>query len=335
MFQNTKVLETFVFLDMKSITYILLLFSLLFEIGCTHEEAPQQSPILKLETPFIQVLGIAQDAGFPQANCQKNCCQNVWNQPEKRKKVSCLSIVDPTTKTGWILDATPDFKDQLYLMENSVPNEKITLGGVLLTHAHIGHYTGLMHLGREAMGAKKVPVYTMPRMKSYLENNGPWSQLVTLKNVELRALASDSTIVLNKNIKVTPLLVPHRDEFSETVGFLVKTAEKKALFIPDIDKWHLWKTDILALIKTVDVAYLDGTFFQNGEIPGRDMSEIPHPFIEESIAFFETLEAEDKRKVRFIHFNHTNPVLEEGSSAQKMVVEKGFGLAEEGAIFEL
>lgn len=320
---------------MKSLSPIIVLIALLFIASCHQEKAQEEVSGLKIDTPFIKVLGIAQDAGFPQANCQKDCCKSVWNQPEKRRKVSCLSIIDPIEKMGWILDATPDFKDQLFIMENSLQNEKISLGGILLTHAHMGHYTGLMHLGREAMGAKKVPVYTMPRMKNYLENNGPWSQLVTLKNVELQALRSDSTIVLNTNIKVTPILVPHRDEFSETVGFLIETTKKKALFIPDIDKWHLWETDILALIKTVDVAYLDGTFFQNGEIPGRDMSQIPHPFMEESMTLFESLDAMDKAKVRFIHFNHTNPVLQAGSEARKVVFKEGFEIAEEGSIFEM
>lgn len=314
--------------------FILVIF--FFANSCTSSKKDNnQSFDTPLTTPFIQVLGIAQDAGFPQANCQKNCCKNVWNQPTKRQKVSCLSIIDPLEKKGWIFDATPDFKDQLYSMENSIVNEKISLAGILLTHAHIGHYTGLMHLGREAMGAKNVPVYTMPRMKNYLENNGPWSQLVDLKNVKLQALQTDSTITLNANIRVKPLQVPHRDEFSETVGFLIETTDKKALFIPDIDKWHLWKKDILPLIKTVDVAYLDGTFFQNGEIPGRDMSEIPHPFIEESMALFESLNTKDKSKVRFIHFNHTNPVLNQNSPANREVKKKGFEIAKEGNIFEM
>jgi pyrroloquinoline quinone biosynthesis protein B len=321
---------------MKLYQYLILIIAVfLFANGCTSEKEDSSRACYSETSPFIRVLGIAQDAGFPQANCQKDCCTSVWQEPHKREKVSCLSIIDPVEKTGWIFDATPDFKDQLYLMENSLQNGKIALGGIFLTHAHMGHYTGLMHLGREAMGAKKVPVYTMPRMKNYLENNGPWSQLVTLENVQLRALKSDSTIVLNKNIKVTPLLVPHRDEFSETVGFLIETAEKKALFIPDIDKWHLWERDILDLIKTVDVAYLDGTFFENGEIPGRDMSQIPHPFMEESMALFESLDAENKLKIRFIHFNHTNPVLKKMSTAHREVRKKGFRVAREGVVFEM
>ena len=309
-------------------------FGLLLFFACNSENSESSSDSLPT-TPFIQVMGIAQDAGFPQANCQRYCCRRVWKDPSAREKVSCLAIIDPIDQQGWLLDATPDFKDQLYHLEQALPTTKIDLAGILLTHAHMGHYTGLMHLGREAMGAKEVPVYAMSRLKGYLESNGPWSQLVELKNIQLKALKQDSIIVLNERIRVTPIEVPHRDEFSETVGFIVATSTKKALFIPDIDKWNLWERDILALLKEVDVAYLDGTFYQNGEILGRDMSQIPHPFIEESLQLFETLSAEDKAKVQFIHFNHTNPVLQPDSKAKREVLQKGYGLAQEGAIFSL
>ena len=47
---------------------------------------------------------------------------------------------------------------------------KITnLSGVFLTHAHIGHYTGLMNFGNEAMGTKELPVFCMPKMKSFFK----------------------------------------------------------------------------------------------------------------------------------------------------------------------
>lgn len=304
--------------------YLLLVF-----LSCTETKLPVETPSLP-ETAFLTVLGIAQDAGFPQINCRKSCCQSVWKQANERKMVSCLGLVDPVSKQTWIFDATPDFKTQHFQLLNHFGEGDYDFSGVFLSHAHIGHYTGLMHLGREAMGAKEVPVFAMPRMVNYLTNNGPWSQLVALKNIDLQAMTSDSTIGITKELKVTPLQVPHRDEFSETVGFLIESKSKKALFIPDIDKWQLWNRSIIELIQEVDYAFLDGSFYQNGEIPGRDMSEIPHPFIEESMALFEQLSPKDKAKIQFIHFNHTNPVLQEGSFARQTVKENGFQLAREG-----
>lgn len=308
-----------------------LLFALLLLAISCNSPTPQSQPHPST-SPFLTVLGIAQDAGFPQAGCQKACCEIVWKHRHERRMVSCLGLVDPQSGQSWIFDATPDFKDQLYQLEQYHQSH---LAGIFLTHAHIGHYTGLMHLGREAMGANSVPVYAMPRMENFLENNGPWSLLTDLKNIELNALKADSTFNLTESLQITPFLVPHRDEFSETVGFSIKGPDHSAIFIPDIDKWHLWDRDIKQLITSVDYAFLDGSFFANGEIPGRDMSEIPHPFIEESMALFSTLSDEERTKIHFIHFNHTNPLLQPESEARKEVLENGYHIAEEGRIIPL
>ena len=310
---------------------MIIICGLIF-LGCSdvNNETSNQIPN-PASTTYIKILGVAQDAGFPQINCYKDCCKNLWDNKSLRKMVSCIGVVDEENETSYLFDATPDIRDQLSLLQN---NQTIQLGGIFLTHAHMGHYTGLMHLGREAMGAKQVPVYAMPRMGEMLTQNAPWSQLVSLENIVVQPLKKDSIVVLNK-IKVTPFQVPHRDEFSETVGFKIKGENKSALFIPDIDKWKKWERSILEEIQKVDYAFLDGTFFQNGEIPGRDMNLIPHPFIEESIELFKTLPTEEKDKIYFIHFNHTNPVLQPYSDAKKQIQKNGFHIAEEGQIFDL
>jgi pyrroloquinoline quinone biosynthesis protein B len=185
-----------------------------------------------------------------------------------------------------------------------------------------------MHLGKEATNANQVPVYTTPRIKGFLENNGPWSQLVSTNNIALRELENQKEIELTSNIKVIPFTVPHRDEFSETIGFKIIGPKKSVLCIPDIDKWEKWETDILEAISKVDYAFLDATFFDGEEINSQDISEIPHPFIIESIELFKTLRSEEKQKIYFIHFNHTNPVLNKDSKAYKMVIENGFNIAQ-------
>lgn len=293
-------------------------------------ENSDTSPPLPTDAPFLVVLGVAQDAGFPQANCQKSCCAEAWHKKERRKMVSCLGLVDPQTQQSWLFDATPDFKEQWRYVTETYATR---LAGIFLTHAHMGHYTGLMHLGREAVGAVQVPVFVMPRMKSFLTQNGPWSQLISLKNIQLKDLQADSTIRLSERIQITPYQVPHRDEFSETVGFRIDYGEKSAIFIPDIDKWNLWEKDIVEIIKTVDLAFLDGTFFENGEIPGRDMSLIPHPFVEESIKLFSNLEQRERAKIHFIHFNHTNPLMQPQSQAQKAVSAAGLNVAKEFQVY--
>ena len=304
---------------MKNLIYLIIIFS--FACNQPAEKIPT--------TAYVMVLGVAQDAGYPQMNCKKECCAAAWSNTELQRTTSCLAIVDPISKEQWIIDATPNIKEQLQLLKQKTGTEK--LNGILLTHAHMGHYTGLMHFGREVMGTDNLPVFAMPKMTTFLKENGPWSQLVKLENISLQKLKSDSTLSLNERIKIKPFLVPHRDEFSETVGYEIIINNKSLLFIPDIDKWEKWETNITELIKKVDYAFLDATFYKNGELK-RDMSEIPHPFAEESMALFSTLSDSDKQKVHFIHFNHTNPLIIDGSTAQEEVLKRGFNIAKEGQI---
>lgn len=301
-------------------------------VRCNYPEAKNEVSAIteKQQGVELVVLGIAQDAGFPQAGCEKVCCKAVWDNPESKLMVSSLGLIDHESGQCWLFDATPDFPQQLQDLTKAG-----ALAGIFLTHAHIGHYTGLMHLGREVMGAKQVPVFAMPRMEGFLQQNGPWSQLVNLGNISIQQMKADSAVLLNGKLNIIPLLVPHRDEFSETVGFLINGPEKQALFIPDIDKWNKWNKNIVEWIKQVDYAFLDGTFYKNGEIPGRDMSEIPHPFIEESMALFMELPTEERSKIHFIHFNHTNPLLQAGSQERLEVENAGFQIAEQGARIEL
>ena len=286
--------------------------------------------------PYLIVLGIAQDGGYPQAGTKQS---DAWDDLSKRRHVSCLAIVDPETSQRWMIDATPDFREQLHFLDKIAPvPDTPGLAGIFLTHAHIGHYTGLMHLGREAIGAKTVPVYAMPKMYDFLITNGPWDLLVRLKNIELLPLSDHVSIKPNEKISITPLLVPHRAEYTETVGFRIDGPNQSILFIPDIDKWE--DLDQLGFhiedwIREVDVAYLDGTFYADGEIPGRSMYDIPHPFIEESLERFKTLPLDEKNKIRFIHLNRTNPALIDGSDAQKAIEQAGFQVAKELEIVKL
>ena len=156
---------------------IILLPFLIFCLSCNTK--PQENVVEKPDQ-YITVLGIAQDAGFPHINCEKECCDLFYNGSEEKKLVSCLGLVDLLDQKKWLFDATPDMPQQLEnLKVNHLDNDKI-VDGVFLTHAHIGHYTGLMYFGHEAMGANNIPGYAMPVMKQYLEENGPWSQLVSL-----------------------------------------------------------------------------------------------------------------------------------------------------------
>jgi len=313
---------------MKNLCTLLLISILLF--SCNPEIETKKTTC----NQYITILGIAQDGGFPHIGCQKICCANFYNGKEERKSVVSLGLVDLENQQKWLFEATPDLHTQLADLEQNHLKKTSIIDGIFLTHAHIGHYTGLMYFGREAYGKKNIPVFAMPKMKSFLTNNGPWNQLIDLKNIALKNIQHDSTMILNQQLKVTPFIVPHRDEFSETVGYKIEGTKKTALFIPDIDKWKTWNKNIIEEVKKVDYAFLDATFLDQHEIK-RAMSEVPHPFIQETIALFKNESLATKNKVIFIHFNHTNPALQKNSKQRKEIEKLGFRFANEGDNFEL
>ena len=281
------------------------------------------------DEPFIYILGVAQDAGYPQAGCFLSHCLPGWENPNLRRGATSLAVINPEARSTYLFEATPNLPEQLYYLERIASSEDYSLDGVFITHAHMGHYSGLMFFGFESMNASNIPVYTMPRMSNFLRSNGPWSQLVTMKNIVIRELNNQQTVKFEQ-LSVTPILVPHRDEFSETVGYKIRGPNKTALFIPDIDKWEVWDRNIVEEISNVDYALLDATFFDGNELPGRDMADIPHPFVIESMALFSELSTMDKAKVWFIHLNHSNPLLNSESEAFRRVVTEGYNIAQEG-----
>jgi pyrroloquinoline quinone biosynthesis protein B len=310
---------------------ILYLIFFLIAISCNSSDKEKKQ---QKSNQYITVLGIAQDAGYPQIDCEKECCKAYFEAKESKKLISCLGLVDLQARQKWLFDATPDFSEQAQILkDNHLDNNKV-IDGIFLTHAHIGHYTGLMYLGFEALGGDNIPVYAMPRMKVYLETNGPWSQLVDMNNIDLNPLKNDSTISLNTALKVTPLIVPHRDEYSETVGYRIEGRNKSALFIPDIDKWEKWERHIIKEVRKVDYAFVDASFFSAGELD-RDMSKIPHPFTTQTTSLFENESIETKNKIYFIHYNHTNPTIRDKHPLKDSIQNLGFRFAREGDNFEL
>lgn len=331
---------------LKTMKYFFFLSSLLLLASCGQEDTdkterkPQTDNSRNAETKVTRtslvVLGNVQDAGSPHAACKKDCCKDLFENPDAARMVVSLGLIDCEARKTYLFEATPDIARQMKLLKEMAPfDAKEIPDGILLTHAHIGHYTGLMFLGKEACNAQKAPVYAMPQMKAFLEENGPWNQLVTLGNIALHAVEHEEAIHLSEGIRVTPFLVPHRDEYSETVGYLIEGPKKTALFIPDIDKWERWDADIREVLEMVDYAFIDATFYNGAELNTRDISQIPHPFVVETMELMKELSQTAKAKVHFIHFNHTNALLQPESNASKTVIKNGFNIARLGDRFEM
>ncbi len=280
------------------------------------------------QTEYIYILGNVQDAGLPHIGCQHKFCKEKFSEFEEYFTTS-IAVVDPAEKKYILFEASPDIPYQLNYLEKEIFNEFLLPESIFITHAHIGHYTGLMYFGREALGAKNLIIKVLPKMSNFLKTNGPWSQLVDINNIKIQNLSFGSKTNELRNITVTPIQVPHRDEYSETAGFIIEGRYKKALFIPDIDKWEKWDKNLKQLVYEFDYLLLDATFYDSKEI-NRDISEIPHPLVTETINLLDDLSPEHKNKVYFIHMNHTNLMLDPSSELTKLVVNKGFNITRLG-----
>ena len=266
------------------------------------------------------VLGIAQDGGVPHLGCRQALCVEARKNPAKRRRVASLGLVDRSAGKRFVIDATPDFESQVAAL-GGVPD------GILLTHAHIGHYLGLAQLGREVLNAREMPVYCTASMARFLRENGPWRRLVESKNIEIRVVEPGVEFPLSDSLRVTALRVPHRDEESDTVAYVVAGPSRRLLWLPDIDKWEKWDRRLEDVLRNVDVAFLDGTFFSAEEIPGRSIAEIPHPLVPETVSRLSS--AKLPAKVFFIHLNHTNRLLWDEKEVHRLRAG-AFGVAMEG-----
>jgi len=277
--------------------------------------------------PYAVVLGIAQDGGVPHAGCRQELCVRARRDPSARRAVASLGIVDPAAGKRFLIDATPNFGEQIE-----------SLGGrpdaILLTHAHVGHYLGLAQLGREVMGTRRLPVYATPSMAGFLRANLPWSRLVKLENVVIEEIAPGREIALTPSLRVTAIRVPHRDEDSDTVAYLVRGPGRSVLWLPDIDRWEKWDRrlrDVLADERVV--AFVDGTFYAADEIPGRSIADIPHPLVPDTLRLLAG--ADVSGRLFFTHLNHTNRLLSGDAAAVGELSRAGAAVASEGQVVAL
>jgi len=342
---------------------VLALLALL--AGC---QAPQA--VAPNRAPFVLVLGTAQDGGQPQIGCDCERCEAARADPKHRRLVTSLLLADPANAKRYLFDASPDLIAQVERARGHPATRIQPAGraplfdGIFLTHAHMGHYAGLLQLGREAYGATAQRLFVTARLAAFFESNAPWNQMLERGTFDIEVLTPGTPLELASgaaedaesahgaedaddagdadgnaslsSLTVTALLVPHRDEYSDTVGFLIRTPRAALFYLPDIDKWERWTTTrIEDVIQNVDYALVDGTFFDADELPGRAMDEIPHPFIAESLARFASLPANERNKIYFTHFNHSNPASTESSPEAATVRAAGFHLAREGMRFEL
>lgn len=282
--------------------------------------------------PYALVLGVAQDAGMPQVGCYADRCQRARQRAQPRFAAS-LALVEPDAERFYLVDASPDITRQLDLIDEPAfrrrAGERRPFDGIFLTHAHIGHYAGLAVLGREGLGIAPTPTYCTPDMAEFLRSNGPWELMVREGRLDLRPVTPLQWMRIDDQLEARCVRVPHRPEYSDTVGWVFRGPTRSLLYLPDIDSWERWNLDIEVMVESVGTALVDATFYSAEEVPGRSIQDIPHPLMPHSMdRLQERVDAGDR--VIFTHLNNTNPALFEDSPEAAEVRRRGFEIATEG-----
>jgi len=276
----------------------------------------------KTQKTIARVVGSAQDGGVPQVGCHCTRCNYARANPEHARYPASLAIVSPSGKL-LVVDVTPSLPQQLDLLRDLFPRrQKLLPDAVLLTHAHVGHYAGLIFFGREIASTKGLPVYCTPRMRHFLESNKPYRYIVERGEIQIKDLKCGETLIYDRALHIIPVEVPHRNEDAETLAFIVKS--KRSLFYaPDFDRYT---ETIDRCVRDSDISILDGCFWSREELLNRVYDEILHPTIMESR---ERLRGYENRVI-FTHLNHTNPVLDRDSLLRAELEKQGFRIAKEG-----
>ncbi|HEX6810221.1 MAG TPA: MBL fold metallo-hydrolase [Planctomycetota bacterium] len=301
---------------------------LLLAAGCaaaTEAAAPEPAPACELF-----VLGTAQDGGLPHLGCDRPCCASA-RATGRVLFPACLGVLDRRNGKLLLVEATPRIEDQVAMLHELAAvtgRGRQPVDAVLLTHAHIGHYLGLALFGREAAGSRQLPVHCSPRFAGFLRGHGPWRQLVELEQIHLREFTIGEPFEPWAGLSVRAIAVPHRDEFSDTMAFVLRGPERAVLFVPDVDAWERAPGLLETLLEGVDVAYVDGTFFDGSELPDRNLAEIRHPLMTVTMQLLAETARRRPGAIRFIHLNHTNPALHDDAVRQR-VEAAGFAVAEQ------
>ncbi|MFV1969638.1 MAG: MBL fold metallo-hydrolase [Acidimicrobiia bacterium] len=277
-----------------------------------------------METSLI-VLGSGQDGGAPQLGHRSSISES--------RTASSVAVVSASGAVV-LLDASPDIRVQSRMLLESplYPTGRESLvDSVFITHAHMGHYTGLLHFGNEAAATDRVPLFGSRRFVNFMEENEPWATLLTAGNLDPIPIDTTS-ITIDHTLAVAAITVPHRDEFSDTVAFSVEVDRSPwLLYLPDIDDWQSWD-DAESEIARHDIAILDATFSASDELPDRDITSMRHPLVPDTIARFAHLTADTD--IVLTHINHSNALGNRTATITRKATDAGFTVAYDGLTLE-
>tara|TARA_B100000767_G_C19705113_1_gene510177 strand:- start:596 stop:1333 length:738 start_codon:yes stop_codon:yes gene_type:complete len=237
--------------------------------------------------------------------------------------------------TNILVEATRHLGDQFTLWGQT------RVDHLLLTHAHFGHVDGLGLFGRETLSAQGIHLHVSEEMYHLVDQTPQWNLMVQQGVFEIQTFAVGSALFNQGSLKIEPVRIPHRDELSDMHAFIIRGPNKSLLFLPDHDTWDETlavhnSTSIREWLSkmNVDIALIDGTFWSEDELGGRNQAHVPHPPV------LQTLKMLDEKKdgdpeILFTHLNHTNPLYNQGGEQMRQVSKQGWGVAHQGQRFTL
>ena len=286
--------------------------------------------------PTVTILGTAQDGGVPQAGCGCPNCNAAFENPERVRFPVSLGVID--NKGGkHLIEATRALPEQLKIWADTCGYDNpIRPDTVLLTHAHLGHIEGIGQFGKEAMGCQNLTLVASESVISILQNK---KLMAPFSNTDF---TSEESLKFEQGGIVFDFIpVPHRDDTSDTHAILVSGENKRVLFLPDHDDWgqtlkSVGYTNPRDWFQSMGATHvlLDATFWNGEELPGRDMKDVPHPTVEDTLERIQESELEGP-EIIFIHLNHTNPLNKPNSKQSRMVEAAGCKIGHRGWSIEL
>ena len=269
--------------------------------------------------PFqLVVLGSGQDGGTPQLG------QSVTSVSRTASSIAVIG-----EDRCLLFDVSPDVRLQTAALSWSSTAIRRPFDAIFITHAHMGHYAGLVHFGRESIDADRIPVHASASVLGFLTSNEPWSSLFHNGNLVAEPMVD---AVAFGRLTVARIPVPHRSEFSDASAFSILVDDDPwALYLPDIDSWDEWP-QAEDVIGRHSVAVVDATFGEPDELPGRDLTEIPHPLVRHTVDRFGHL-TEDSTVV-LSHINHSNALNDDASDLRRQVLDAGFLVASDGLVLD-
>ena len=278
----------------------------------------------------VTVLGIAQDGGHPQPGCLRPCCANI-TEPHYPVSLGIRS----SKGTNLLIEATRNLGDQFTLWGQTKVDH------LLLTHAHLGHVDGLGLFGREAIAARDIELHVSDDMYHLIDRTPQWNLMVQQGVFNIRTFTAGDVVFSQGELSIEAVRIPHRAELSDMHAFIIRGPSKSLLFLTDHDTWNETLTvhdcssirELLAKLN-VDIALIDGTFWSEDELAGRNQATVPHPPVLQTLNMLGSREDGDP-DIIFTHLNHTNPLYNRDSEQYAEVERLGWSVAYQGQRFTL